>query len=83
MESWFLCARFWGVKFFLGFGIYFLVGREKGKRKKEKGKGKGKGKAKAKARAKATAIIQSLHPSGFAPAFGRADAAARLAWTRG
>ena len=35
------------------------------------------------ARAKAKAINRSLCPSGFAPAFGRAVTAARLAWTLG
>jgi hypothetical protein len=46
-----------GVKFFLGFEIYFWVGY-----------------GNAKATTKAKAIILSLRPSGFAPAFGRAVA---------
>jgi hypothetical protein len=47
--------------------------------KRQKAKGKSKSKSEGKSKGKSKAIDQSLRPSGFTPAFGRAVAASRLA----
>jgi hypothetical protein len=57
VETWFLEAHFRVFENAPCFEIYFLGGFF----------------GKAKATAKAKAIILSLRPSGFAPAFGRAE----------